>query len=96
MPLTAAQRDVTLPGPTADVHESLFLSSSPSVGIRRHPFGRLSRVAETASILTVSDMIFLATSVTKKLDHYNKVVTGIPQNKQKILVESSNQAVFVV
>ena len=27
-------------------------------------------MAETASILTVSDLIFLATNVTKKLDHY--------------------------
>ena len=30
-------------------------------------------MAETASILTVSDMIFLATNVTKKLDHYRQV-----------------------
>lgn len=81
MPLTAAQRDVTLPGPTADVQESPFLSSSPSVGIWRHPFGRLSRVAETASILTVSNLIFLATNVTKKLDHYSHTHTGpLPRN----------------
>ena len=29
-------------------------------------------MAETTSILTVSDLIFLATSVTKKLDHYKR------------------------
>ena len=32
-------------------------------------------MAETASILTVSDMIFLATNVTKKLDHYSAEVS---------------------
>lgn len=35
-------------------------------------------MAETASILTVSNLIFLATNVTKKLDHYilNNIATS--------------------
>ena len=45
-------------------------------------------MAETASILTVSDMIFLATNVTKKLDHYNMdipvmEIEGVIENDYK-------------
>ena len=31
-------------------------------------------MAETADILTVNNLIFLATNVTKKLDHYKKTM----------------------
>ena len=47
-------------------------------------------MAETASILTVSDMIFLATSVTKKLDHYSMCIWKhwkTPQNRAKNLIK---------